>query len=95
MKKVKLRELPNWQPQPGGAYDSNTRFPLGGEAVVREVFPVNRAMVTFRGEFERHSHSYHYKASSEKLASRIHVVVATNMGKRVAELGDCEIEIDE
>jgi hypothetical protein len=66
MRKITLRELPDWPPEPGGAYESGTVFPVAGEAVVIEIFPVSDAMVTFRGEFGKYPHSYHYKASSEK-----------------------------
>ena len=62
--------------------------------VVNETYPVIGATVTFRGEFEGHPASYHYKASSEKIASQIHTIVGTNMGKTVAELGEFEIEVD-
>jgi hypothetical protein len=89
---MKIRELPNWPPHPGGAYDSNTRFPLAGEAMVNELFPVNKSMVTFRSEFEGHSHSFHYKASGKTIALEIHSVLEKNLGKTVAELGDLEIE---
>jgi hypothetical protein len=95
MRKITLRELANWPPEPGGAYESGTVFPVAGEAVVVEIFPVRDAMVTFRGEFGKYPHSYHYKASSEKIASQIHAVILANLGKTVAELGDLEIEIDE
>jgi hypothetical protein len=95
MKKMRLRDLLDWPPQSGGAYDSRWRFPTAGEAVVNQLFPLQNERVTFRGEFEGHPHSYHYKASTEKIASRIHAIVAANMGKTVAELGEFEIEIDE
>jgi hypothetical protein len=95
MRKITLRELPDWPPEPGGAYESSTVFPVAGEAIVIEIFPLSNAMVTFRGEFGKYPHSYHYKASNEKIASQIYAVISTNLGKTVAELADLEIEIDE
>ena|ERR1700693_2106381 len=95
MRKITLRELPDWPPEPGGAYESGTVFPVAGEAVVIEVFPAIGDMVTFHGEFGKNPHSYHYTASSETIASRIHAVIFANLGKTVADLGDLEIEIDE
>ena len=38
MKKIPVRELPNWLPRPGGAYDSYSRFPRSDEAVVAANF---------------------------------------------------------
>jgi hypothetical protein len=93
MKKIRVRDLPDWPPQPGGAYESGTRFPVGAEAVINDVFPLNKTTVTFQGQFGGHSHSYHYKAPSEKIANQIHNLVAANIGKTVAELGEFEIEV--
>jgi hypothetical protein len=95
MRTIRLRELPEWPPQPGGAFDSSWRFPTAGEAVVDELYPVQNQMVTFRGAFEGHPHSYHYKAATDNLASRIQTVIAANRGKTVAQLGDCEIEVED
>jgi hypothetical protein len=93
MTTVRLRELPDWPPAPGGAYDSLTRFPVGGEARVNEVFPVRDKRVTFRGVFEGNPSSYHYVAPSEQTAERIYDAIAANLGKKVGDLGDVEIEV--
>ena len=95
MRTIRLRELPEWPPQPGGAFDSLWQFPIAGEAVVNELFPLQNRRITFKGEYEGHPHSYHYKASTGKIASRIQAILAANMGKTVAELGECEVEIEE
>jgi len=94
MKKLRLRELENWPPQPGGPYDSYTRIPVGGEGRVDEVFPVLENGVTMRGDFEGRSHSYDYHAPSEEVADRVHKIVAQNLGKTVRELGELEIEVE-
>jgi hypothetical protein len=93
MKKLTLKELPDWPPLPGGAYDGSTQFPLAGEAVIDQVNPVTDSWVTFRGQFKGHPHSYHYQASSEEIANQIHEVVAANIGKTIVELGEFEIEV--
>lgn len=93
MSKFRLNELPDWPPQPGGAYRSGTRFPTAGEAVIDDVFPLDGTTITFRAQLEDQPHSYHYKASSETIANQIHNIVAGNIGKAVAELGDFEIEV--
>jgi hypothetical protein len=94
MKTKRLRELPDWPPQPGGAYDASTRFPIAGEAVITEVFPVTGMEVTFHGKFEGHQHSYHYFAESEKIAARIREAVFANVGRTVSDLGELEIEVE-
>ena len=93
MTKFKLNKLRDWPPQPGGAYKSGTRFPTVGEAVVDDVFPLDGVTVTFRAQLDDQPHSYHYKAPSEKIANQIHNIVAANIGKTVAELGDFEVEV--
>jgi hypothetical protein len=95
MKMVKLRDLPNWPPPPGGAYDGGTLFPVATEVVINEIFPVIETMVTFRGESAGYPHSFHFRASSEKIASRIQTIISANLGHTVAELGEFEIVIDE
>jgi len=94
MKKLRLRELENWPPEPGGAYDAYTRFPVGGEGRVDEIFPVLESAVTMQGDFMGRPHSYHYHAPSDEVADRVHKIVAQNLGKTVRELGELEIEVE-
>jgi len=94
MKTIPVRELPNWPPEPGGAYDSYSRFPRSDEAVVAAIFPRVEDQVTFKCEFEGRSHSYHYFAASEKIAIQVHEAVSKNLGKKLSELGDFEIEVE-
>jgi hypothetical protein len=94
MKKVPLRELRGWPPEPGGTYHSYSHFPRSDEAVVAAIFPVVEGQVIFTCEFERRRHSYHYYAPTEKIAMQVHDVVSRNLGKILSELGDFEIEID-
>jgi len=93
VKKVRIRELPDWPPQPGGAYDASTVFPTGGEATIAEVFPMRDRTVTFRGDFHGR-HSYHYKAQTAKVAQQVYDIVAASIGGTVASLGEHEIEIE-
>ncbi len=93
MKKVRVRELQDWPPQPGGAYSPGAVIPVGGEALVSEVFPVSDKILTFRGTFDKDSHSYHYKADTHKIALQLHEIVSKNVGKTVLSLGEFEIEV--
>ena len=92
MAKVKLCMLLDWPPLPGGAYSSYTKFPNAGEAVITELYPLLEKIVSFSGEFEGESHSYHYFAENEQLAKRVQELVAANLGKRLSELADLEVE---
>jgi hypothetical protein len=95
VKRIRLRELPNWPPAPGGAYASGTEFPMGGEATATELVPAMGTSVTFRGTFRGAPHSYHFVAPNEKIAEKVHEVIGGNLGKTVSQLGDLEIEVEE
>jgi len=95
MKKSKIRDLPNWPPEPGGAIQSSYRIPTSDQAILRRVEPKGAdGWVTFVGEFEGHNHSYDFKASSEKLAEAIRQALRQNLGTSVFGLGDLEIDLE-
>jgi hypothetical protein len=94
VKKKRLRDLFDWPPQPGGAYDAGTVFPTGGEAVVNDVFPVRDTTVTFHGVFKGGTSSYHYFAPNVKTAHKIYAAIAANLGKTASELGALEIDVE-
>ena len=90
-----LRNLTDWPGICGGARESTSEFLTVDEAVVNEVFLAPNNRVTIRAEFEGRRSSYHYHASSEKIASRIQMTIAKNgMGKTVSALGEFEVEVD-
>ncbi len=92
MKKIMLRELPDWPPFPGGATDG-TPFSNADTVVINQLFPVMDSSVTFRGEGDDKPHSYHYKAPNEKAATEIHRVIAEHLGRTVGELAHFTIEV--
>jgi hypothetical protein len=94
LRTIRVRELPEWPPQSGGAYGPATIFPTAGEAIISEVFPVRDGWVTFHGDYLGHVHSYHYKAETEKIADELYDVVVKNIGSPVFSLGEQEIEIE-
>jgi hypothetical protein len=80
----------------GGAKESTQGFPTVDEAIVNEAFLAPNNGVTFRAEFEGRPCSYHYHASSEKIASRIQITIAkSGVGTTVAAMGEIEIEIED
>ena len=94
MKRIPLKELRGWPPDPGGAYDSYSTFPNSDEAVIAAVFPVVEDQVIFTCEYERRRHSYHYFAPNEKIATQVHEIVSKNIGKKLSEIRNFEIEIE-
>jgi hypothetical protein len=94
MKKILLRDLRGWPPEPGGAYDSYSTFPDSDEAVIAAVFPLVEDQVIFTCEYERRRHSYHYFAPNEKIAKQVHEIVSKNAGKKLSDIRDFEIEIE-
>lgn len=94
MKRIPLRDLRGWPPDPGGAYNSYSKSPRPDEVVIAVIFPLVEDQVIFTCEFERRRHSYHYFAPSETIAMQIHEIVSANVGKKLSELRDFEIEIE-
>lgn len=94
MKKIPLRELRGWPPDPGSTYGSYSKFPSSFEAAIAAIFPLVEDQVIFTCEFERRRHSYHYFAPTEKIAVQVHEILSKNLGKKLSELRDFEIEIE-
>lgn len=94
MKKIRIRELPNWPPDPGGAVLGSWRSPTSEQATLTRVMPKRvDGLVTFVGQFEGHDHSYDFKASSEELAETIREALRNHLGTRVFSLGDLQVEL--
>jgi hypothetical protein len=71
MARIKIRELPNWPPDPGGTPTCPASSQQAKLAKLKMVLPREvDCLVTFVGEFEG-GHTYDYQASSEKLAEAI------------------------
>jgi len=93
-KKIEIRYLDNWPPTEGGAHARGSFFPRGGEGRVDKVEPLNGKQVIFSGEFDGHRVMYHFFATDEKIAAKVHAVVSENLGKTVAEIGALEMEVE-
>jgi hypothetical protein len=95
MKRIKIRELPNWPPDSKGPTGGSYRLPTNEQAKLTRVEPKRvEGRVTFVSEFERHDHIFDYKASSEKLAEAIRDVLRNNLGTSIYGLGDLEVELE-
>ena len=94
--KMKLRDLPNWPPNPSGANPSSKdKVPTPDQAVLKSVEPRRLSnRVVFTGEFEGNQHIYDYEAKHAKLAEHIETHLHKYIGKSVMHLGDIEIDED-
>src|SRR5580698_8843584 len=93
-KTLKLRELVDWPPEPGGAYRPGSVSPTAREAIIAESVPLIARSVTFRATFGQDSHSYHYHAETDGIARQVQRLVGENIGRKVATLGDYDVEIE-
>ena len=93
---MKLGDLPNWPPNPGGLNPSGKyKVPMPDQAVLKSVEPRRLSnRIVFTGEFEGNSHTYDYEAKHEKLAEHIETHLLQHIGKGVMYLGDIEIDED-
>jgi hypothetical protein len=94
MKKIKIRELSNWPPEPGGIIRGNSPSSSEQAKVTRVQPKLVDGLVTFVGEFEGHEHTYDYAASSEELAEAIRETLRKHLETSVFGLGDLEVELE-
>ena len=88
---MKIRDLPHWPPEPGGAFKASHKSPASGEAILTELIRVNNTSVTFMANFEGKEFHYDYEAPNSKLAQEVADVLARSIGKTLMHLGDAEI----
>jgi hypothetical protein len=96
MKKIRIRELPNWPPGIAGTL----QLPSGAFAVPEDKKTRLKMVqskttdgdVTFLGEFEGQDFTYEYVASSEELAEAMRATLRGNVGASVSQLGELELE---
>lgn len=95
MRKIRVRELPNWPPEPGGSYPRAYESPTSEQALVTRVEPhrIDRH-ITFVAEFKGNRHTYDFEASTEKLAARLRELLGKNLPTTVFALGELEIETE-
>jgi len=88
---MKIRDLPHWPPDPGGAFNASHKSPASDQAVLKQLVRVQDNSVTFTATFEGKEFSYDYEAPNSKLAKDLAEVLARNIGKTVMQLGDADI----
>ena len=89
---MKIKDLPNWPPEPGGAFNASYKSPTSEQAVLKELVRVQDNSVTFTATFESKQFTYDYEVANSKLAKHLAEVLERNIGKTVMQLGAIEIE---
>jgi hypothetical protein len=95
MKRLRVRDLPNWPPEPGGPNPGGRyKIPNSEQALMTALSPRQRPQwVTFTSSFDDLQHTHDFEASNEELAEQLRRLIANNVGKSVFAIGDLEIEI--
>ena len=89
---MKIKDLPNWPPQPGGAFRTSYKSPSSDQAVLNGFVRVQDNGVTFTAAFEGKQSTYDYEAPNSKLAKNLAEILERNIGKTVMQLGEAEVE---
>jgi hypothetical protein len=88
---MKIRDLPNWPPKPGGALNASNKTPASDQAILNQLVRVQDNSVTFTATFEGKDFTYDYEVPNSKLAKDLAEVLSRNIGKTVVQLGDAEV----
>jgi hypothetical protein len=92
-KKIRVRELDYWPPDPGGP-GGNYKVPASGEAILSRVVTRKVEHLVFVATFEGREHSYDFDAPTEDVAKQLRQAFEKNIGKTVFDLGDLQIEVE-
>jgi hypothetical protein len=88
---MKIRDLPNWPPHPGGPFKASSNSPASDQAILKELIRVQDNSVTFTATVEGNQFTYDYEVADSKLAKGLAEVLERNIGITVVQLGDAEI----
>lgn len=88
---MKIRELANWPPEPGGSYNHTDWDAPSGYAALREVVRVEANLVTFTVFSGNHEATCDFWAADQGIAKALAKVLRGNGGKTLIELGDLEL----
>jgi hypothetical protein len=78
---MKIRDLPGWPPEPGGAFKASHKSPASGEGLLTELIRVHNTSTTFTASLEGKEFHYDYEAPNSKLAQELAEVLARSIGK--------------
>ena len=89
---MRVLDIPDWPPQPGGAFSPAYRSPSSEQAIVKRIEGTNRAVVTFVCGFDGNEHSYDFDARSVELAGKVAKLLQSNIGKSLMQIGFLTLE---
>ena len=88
---MKIRDLPNWPPEPGEAFNASHKTPASDQAILKQLIRVQDNSVTFTATLEDKEFTYDYEVPNSKLAKDLAEVLARNIGRTLTQLGDAEV----
>jgi hypothetical protein len=91
---MKVRDLAEWPPQPGGFYKASYQAPATEQAIVKEVVKSHHNWVTFTCLFGGNDHTYDFEAPDLTSALQVKSVLESNIGKTLFEIGNMDIPAD-
>jgi hypothetical protein len=89
---MKIKDLPNWPPEPGGPFNASYKSPTSDQAVLKELVRVQDNSVTFTATFEAEQFTYDFEVANSRVAKNLAEVLARNIGKTVTQLGAVEVD---
>jgi hypothetical protein len=91
---MRIRELPEWPPQPGGFFDRSFTVPTTEQGILKEVVRSHHNWVTFVCSFDGRDHTCDFEAPDHEYALQIEQILKNNIGKSLFEIGEIEIPLD-
>jgi hypothetical protein len=91
-RRMKIKDLPNWPPEPRSAFNASYKSPTSDQAVLKELVRVQDNSVTFTTTFEGKQFTYDYEVANSRLAKTLVEVLARNIGKTLMQLGAVEVD---
>jgi|SRR5579859_2103331 len=96
MKKIRIRYLNDWPPEPGGSYEKGDNLrPSASEAVITRFQRSHDNKVVFTCTFGERKFSYDFVAENNEIAGQVAEVVKQSIGKSLEQIGDVEIELEQ
>jgi hypothetical protein len=89
---MKIKDLPNWPPEPRGPFNASYKSPTSDQAVLKELVRVQDNSVTFTATFEAKQCTYDFEVANTRVAKNLAEVLARNIGKTVTQLGAVEVD---
>jgi hypothetical protein len=89
---MKIKDLPNWPPSPGGASHWAHRTPASDQAVFKALIRVQEDWVVFTSVFEEREQTYDFQAPSPAVAKNMAVVLQGDVGgNTITQLGELQL----